>query len=171
MSELNWIKHDGGPMPVPGETIVRINTSPDMAMDCRQGVLEFDDYGYSDTAGFWNAGVLSWWEGKGGEITEYAIVGDATAPEIDAPIDEISDMLAERGNRYGPFDGHAKITQAIKRSYYDSPNWLILPPDMKEALDMIAHKIGRILNGDPNYRDSWIDMVGYAKLISDLLED
>lgn len=84
MSELNWIKHDGGPMPVPGETIVRINTSPDMAMDCRQGVLEFDDYGYSDTAEFWNAGVLSWWEGKGGEITEYAIVGKLGGPEYGA---------------------------------------------------------------------------------------
>ena len=34
---------------------------------------------------------------------------------------------------------------------------------------MIAHKIGRILNGDPNYLDSWIDIVGYAQLIVDRL--
>lgn len=32
---------------------------------------------------------------------------------------------------------------------------------------MIAHKIGRILNGDPNYRDSWDDIAGYAKLAAD----
>lgn len=153
MSELNWIRHDGGPMPVPGDTIVAT---------CLTGNPDDMDDSYSARADLWS----DW-----GEYTHYAIVGDATAPEIDAPIDEISDTLAERGNRYGPFDGHAKITQAIKRSYYDSPNWLILPPDMKEALDMIAHKIGRILNGDPNYRDSWIDMAGYAKLISDRLED
>lgn len=35
---------------------------------------------------------------------------------------------------------------------------------------MIAHKIGRILNGDPNYADSWIDIAGYAKLVADRLE-
>jgi hypothetical protein len=34
---------------------------------------------------------------------------------------------------------------------------------------MIAHKIGRILNGDPNYADSWIDIAGYAQLVADRL--
>jgi hypothetical protein len=42
--------------------------------------------------------------------------------------------------------------------------------DQREALDMIAHKIGRILNGDPNYADSWVDIAGYAKLVADRLE-
>jgi len=35
---------------------------------------------------------------------------------------------------------------------------------------MICHKIGRIVNGDPNYYDSWADIAGYAKLVSDRLE-
>ena len=36
---------------------------------------------------------------------------------------------------------------------------------------MIAHKMGRILNGDPSYIDSWTDIVGYAKLIeTDLIK-
>jgi hypothetical protein len=30
---------------------------------------------------------------------------------------------------------------------------------------MIVHKIGRILNGDPNYDDSWADIAGYAQLV------
>ena len=34
---------------------------------------------------------------------------------------------------------------------------------------MILHKIGRILNGDPNYADSWHDIAGYAKLVEDEL--
>jgi hypothetical protein len=42
--------------------------------------------------------------------------------------------------------------------------------DQIEALDMICHKIGRILNGDPNYADSWVDIAGYAKLVADRLE-
>jgi hypothetical protein len=30
---------------------------------------------------------------------------------------------------------------------------------------MICHKIGRILNGNPNNKDSWWDIAGYATLI------
>ncbi len=77
----------------------------------------------------------------------------------------IDKVLAERGSRYGDFPDHAKITQNIKRAMLNSHNWPTLSDDKKEALEMIAHKIGRILNGDPNYADSWTDIVGYAKLV------
>ena len=30
---------------------------------------------------------------------------------------------------------------------------------------MIMHKISRILNGDPNYVESWRDISGYAELV------
>lgn len=81
----------------------------------------------------------------------------------------IDKVLEERGSRYGDFPDHAKITQNIKRAMYASPNWPTLSDDKKEALEMIAHKIGRILNGDPDYADSWTDIVGYAKLVEDYL--
>jgi hypothetical protein len=81
----------------------------------------------------------------------------------------IAATLAERGSRYGSFTGHAKITQAIKRAMADSPNWETLADDQREALEMIAHKIGRILNGDPDFHDSWHDIVGYTKLVADRL--
>jgi hypothetical protein len=35
---------------------------------------------------------------------------------------------------------------------------------------MITHKISRILNGDPNYDDSWRDIAGYAMLVVKELE-
>lgn len=82
----------------------------------------------------------------------------------------IDETLAERGNRYGEFAEHARITQNIKKAMQDSPNWKSLPDDMKEALEMIAHKMGRILNGDPTYIDSWHDIIGYTKLVEDLLK-
>lgn len=82
---------------------------------------------------------------------------------------DIADTLAERGSRYGDFAEHARITQAIKAAMVDSPNWASLPPDMREALEMNAHKVGRILNGDPNYHDSWHDIIGYTKLVADRL--
>ncbi len=82
---------------------------------------------------------------------------------------EISAVLAERGTRYGRFDAHALLTQQIKLAFSFGRNWDNLPVDSKEALEMIAHKIGRILNGDPEYADSWTDIAGYSKLVADRL--
>lgn len=79
----------------------------------------------------------------------------------------IADTLQERGKRYGSFVGHSKVTQNIKKAMCLSPNWGTLNVDSVEALEMIAHKIGRILNGDPEYADSWHDIAGYAKLVED----
>lgn len=88
---------------------------------------------------------------------------------IPASPSSIEETLKQRGNRYGDFGEHARITQNIKSAMVDSPNWQSLPPNMKEALEMIAHKAGRILNGDPYYHDSWHDIVGYTKLVADEL--
>lgn len=82
---------------------------------------------------------------------------------------DIEATLAERGSRYGSFDEHARITQAIKRAMADSPNWSRLADDQRETLEMIAHKAGRILNGDADYHDSWHDIIGYTKLVADRL--
>jgi len=81
----------------------------------------------------------------------------------------IDATLVERGNRYGVFTGHARITQDLKSIMHNTLNWVTLAPDQKESLEMVAHKIGRILNGDPNYDDSWVDIAGYAKLVGDRL--
>lgn len=81
----------------------------------------------------------------------------------------IESTLTERGNRYGSYGEHARITQAIKKAMADSPNWQKLAPDQRETLEMIAHKAGRILNGDPDYHDSWHDIIGYTKLVADRL--
>lgn len=82
---------------------------------------------------------------------------------------DIGAILAERGSRYGSFEGHAKITWGLKNAMVNTLKYPNLTDDQREALDMIAHKIGRILNGDPNYADSWVDIAGYAKLVADRL--
>ena len=81
---------------------------------------------------------------------------------------DISATLKERGSRYGSFPQHAKITQDIKRAMHQG-NWPKLADDQRECLEMLAHKIGRILNGDPDYHDSWHDIEGYTKLVADRL--
>lgn len=78
--------------------------------------------------------------------------------------DTTESILRDRGKRYGSFEGHAAVAQAIKAAMRASKNWHALESYHKESLEMIAHKIGRILNGDPNYQDSWDDIAGYAKL-------
>lgn len=83
---------------------------------------------------------------------------------------DITETLTERGNRYGSFTGHAEIAQNIKQAMLQSPNWQTLANDQREALEMVAHKVGRILNGDPDYHDSWYDIIGYTKLVADRLE-
>lgn len=82
----------------------------------------------------------------------------------------IDNTLNERGTRYGDFEDHAFITQDLKAVMQETPNWDQLKADQKEALEMVAHKIGRILNGDPNYIDSWHDIVGYIRLVEQRLE-
>jgi len=77
----------------------------------------------------------------------------------------IDATLAERGARYGTLVGHALITQGMKQVMHASPKWSVLRVDQKEALEMVAHKIGRILNGDPDYIDSWTDIIGYTRLV------
>lgn len=81
----------------------------------------------------------------------------------------IDETLKERGTRYGEFIDHARISQNIKEAMKDSKNWESLSPDMKEALEMCAHKVARILNGDPVYVDSWHDIIGYVRLIEEKL--
>ena len=83
---------------------------------------------------------------------------------------DVDATLAQRGSRYGKFSTHAGITQQLKDVMKAHQGWHKLNSPQRESLEMIAHKIGRILNGDPNYSDSWIDIAGYAKLVADLCE-
>lgn len=83
------------------------------------------------------------------------------APEADAT----EQLITERGSRYGKFKNGAEIMQELKDVMREVDGWHNLTPSQREALDMIQHKIGRILNGDPTYDDSWKDIAGYATLI------
>ena len=84
---------------------------------------------------------------------------------------DIDITLAGRLKTYGKFEDHAKIAQNLKAAMYDCPNWGELDSDMKEALEMVQHKVARILNGDPTYLDNWHDIIGYTRLVEKRLED
>ncbi len=85
--------------------------------------------------------------------------------------DAIDALLAEREKTHGKFDNHAYFSQSLKNIMQNpSGNWPALSQCQKESLDMIAHKIARILAGDPNHKDHWDDIVGYARLVADSIK-
>jgi len=82
---------------------------------------------------------------------------------------EVDEMLRGRGANYGTFLENAKVVQGLKGTMRESKNWPSLSADKKEALDMIVSKMGSILNGNPDLHDSWLDIVGYARLVEQTL--
>lgn len=85
--------------------------------------------------------------------------------------DQTKAVLLERGARYGKFSDLSNIDQALKSVMQQAPNWSSLKPHHKTALEMIQHKVSRILNGDFNYIESWRDIAGYATITKDILMD
>ena len=76
-------------------------------------------------------------------------------------------LLVERQKTHGSFHDHANYTVALKDVLRTSPQFTTLKSEHAEALDMIVHKIGRILAGNPRFHDHWDDIAGYAKLGSE----
>ncbi len=107
------------------------------------------------------------------EVPSEPTIQVPSEPTIQVPSEPtIQDTLAERGKLYEEFKDHAKISQSLKRAMWATTRWVDLPDDVKEALEMIQHKIARVLNGDPEYDDTYRDVAGYATLVLDrILKD
>lgn len=92
---------------------------------------------------------------------------------MEQSVPSVDETLSERGKRYGDFTDHAVICQELKRAMRTTgdgtcpTNWEGLTDVKKQALEVIADKIARILSGDPDYKDNWHDIQGYAKLAED----
>ena len=80
------------------------------------------------------------------------------------------ELLNERGKTHGNFKDHAVITQKLKKIMTEGARWDTLSAVQKESLEMIQHKIGRILSGNSSFKDHWDDIAGYAKLVADRTE-
>lgn len=79
----------------------------------------------------------------------------------------VDKIVEERGSVYGPFENNAALSQRIKEAMQMSLNYNKLSPLHKEALDIIALKISRIVTGnDPNFLDHWDDIAGYATRVA-----
>lgn len=77
---------------------------------------------------------------------------------------ESNELLNERANTHGRFMDNARNGQALRDLYRGSPHWATMDPVHREALDMMACKISRILSGQSGFADHWADIEGYARL-------
>lgn len=87
--------------------------------------------------------------------------------ELKVDFMEVDNTLSARGSTHGDFRTNAQISQRFKDIV--GPYRGKLNDQQSEALDMIFHKIARILAGDPNFKDHWHDIQGYAKLVEERL--
>ena len=80
----------------------------------------------------------------------------------------IKETLSQRQEQYGSFEDVAMLTEqmvdVMRKGYYEK-----LAYNQKMALYMICSKMARIVNGNPNHKDSWHDIAGYATLIDNEL--
>lgn len=150
--------------------------NPDGTLTCEHGNVvapaEYEACGCSHTVGYGDIREL-WNKNR--------MIGAAMAPSpVAAAIDRLgrtrlggavehaplSALLADRAATHGDFHNSSRTMQKFKRAARRSPNWERMDVSQREALDMILHKIGRVLHGDPRHKDHWDDIAGYATLVA-----
>jgi len=77
----------------------------------------------------------------------------------------MNNILKEREKTHGSFLATASKAQQLKDAMRGAKNWEELDDMQREALQMIASKIARILEGCHDEVDHWRDVAGYAELI------
>ena len=73
-------------------------------------------------------------------------------------------LLESRGTTHGDFSANALYGQQLRAMFRQSSGWATMPAVHKEALDMMACKMSRILSGQSTFDDHWKDISGYAVL-------
>lgn len=90
---------------------------------------------------------------------------DSHTQDVLQPADShTQDVLQQRGSKYGPYSANSSTTQGIMELLMAAPNWKNQPQFNREALHMIAHKMARVVCGDPYHADNFVDIAGYAEL-------
>jgi Domain of unknown function (DUF6378) len=78
-------------------------------------------------------------------------------------------LLQDRKKTHGEFGDQARVTQVIMETLGFEPGYRKLSYIQKEAIHMIAHKLARIVSGNPDHADHWDDIAGYARLVGQRL--
>jgi hypothetical protein len=95
----------------------------------------------------------------------------AILPVPPVPV-SVDNTLLNRAGDYGTFKEGAALMQGIKRQLaaHAEKHNRTFADDQWEAIEMIVHKLARIVNGNPDKIDSWVDIAGYATLVAERLQ-
>lgn len=77
-------------------------------------------------------------------------------------------VLDEREKSHGYYGHTAAVAQQLKTIVRLNPN---LSEVQRESLDLICTKMSRIIAGNPDEPDHWLDIAGYAQLVHRHLRD
>jgi hypothetical protein len=80
---------------------------------------------------------------------------------------KIAEVLKEREGQHGSFEMYAQMMCEFDLLMESGPSLEKMIPPQTQAVRMIFSKLARILCGDPNLLDHWIDIQGYARLAED----
>lgn len=83
---------------------------------------------------------------------------------------KVDKILKEREITHGDYATKCDTIQYMKNAMRSTNGFYKLESDQAESLELILTKIGRILHGDPNHIDSWLDIAGYSQLIVNRLQ-
>lgn len=91
-------------------------------------------------------------------------------PIVEEELTNEETYLPNRGSTHGIFKDRAAVAQSVMGAIYYGTHWDEVEDDQRQALFMIAEKISRIVTGDPDFTDHWVDIAGYAQLVVDRLK-
>lgn len=99
---------------------------------------------------------------------EWIQESDVSTNDAGETLQSTDATLTQRGNRYGEFSGNAEVSCTLRDTlmhHYNSLNSEEMPLVQREAINLICHKLSRVVNGDVAYDDNWRDIAGYAELV------
>jgi len=76
----------------------------------------------------------------------------------------VEETLKERRSTHGDYKETALYSQCFKDLARSASSWSNMSAAQKESVDMILHKVARVICGNPDEPDHWVDIQGYAKL-------
>lgn len=98
-------------------------------------------------------------------VSSSGVEGDIVAEQKE--VTKVDAILEERGGRYGTFESNARTCQRLKNVLHSQEGWYRLSYVQREAVEMMMHKISRLVNGDATYLDTVVDISGYNQLMLD----
>ena len=73
-------------------------------------------------------------------------------------------LISVRRGTHGEWARQSATEQQLKDVMRGGAAWGDMTASQRSAVEMIAVKLSRIVNGDPAYADHWQDIAGYSRL-------